>query len=399
MATTLYCPYCYDRFAERKIEFRCAGRVSVTGKVCKPKVDRNARDVMGDGQLRFPAFEADGRKLNATCPHCDLVTFIRLCPNCHSALPNYFGKVDSRMIALIGAKESGKTIFITVLLHEMMHRISRQFGVAVLGADDDTRLRYEKDYESSLYEQGSLPDVTRSASAGRLRQPLVFSFAIDRRRLGRTRVDRSVLSFFDTAGEDLTHSDSVELNTRYLASADGIILLLDPLQMRGARPLVGDDTELPVRADAGDRPEHVLGRVVGLLERMSGASRRGKIKKPIAVAFSKMDTLLGTLPEDSPILAEPPGDACFDEADSLAVHRHVEQLLHKWQGGGLSETLGVHFEKYRLFGLSALGNNPVGGAGDDGPRRVSHHGIQPIRVADPFLWLMSEFGAIPKKRG
>jgi hypothetical protein len=28
---------------------------------------------------------------------------------------------------------------------------------------------------------------------------------------------------------------------------------------------------------------------------------------------------------------------------------------------------------------------------------VSHHGIQPIRVADPFLWLMSEFGAIPQK--
>lgn len=398
MATTLFCPYCYDGFAEKAIEFRCAGRISATGKVCKPKADRTLRDVMGDNELKFPSFASDGRKLQATCPDCDLVTFIRLCPKCHSQLPNYFGKVDSRMIALIGAKESGKTIFITVLLHEMMNRVSRRFKLSVLGADDDTRLRYEQDYEHSLYRQGSLPDITRSAEAGRRRRPLVFSFTIDRKRLGRNRVDRSVLSFFDTAGEDLTNEDSVELNTRYLASADGIILLLDPLQMRGARPLVNDDTDLPADADSRDLPEHVLGRVVSLLERTPGGSGRGKIKKPIAVAFSKMDTLTEALPEDSPLLNEPFDEASFDEADSLTVHRHIEQLLQKWQGGSLNETLAVHFEKHRLFGLSALGNDPVGTA-EGSPRRVSHHGIQPMRVADPFLWLMSEFGAIPKKRG
>jgi GTPase SAR1 family protein len=400
MTSKVYCPYCYDEFVEKAIDFRCAGRVSPTGKVCKPKADRIARDVMGDGELKFPAFHADGRKLEAACPDCDLVTYIRLCPHCHSQLPNYFGKVNSRMIALIGAKESGKTIFITVLLHEMMNRVSRRFGVSVLAADEATRLRYQNEYENSLYRQGSLPDTTRTAVHGQRRRPLVFSFAIDRKRLGRNRVERSVLSFFDTAGEDLTSADSIELNTRYLASADGIILLLDPLQMRGARPLVNDDTDLPAQADTSDLPEHVLGRVIGLLERTPGATGRGKIKKPIAVAFSKLDTLTEALPEDSPLLDEPTDAASFDEADSLAVHRHIEQLLHKWQGGSLNETLSVNFEKHRLFGLSALGNNPVGGtdSGTDSgtARRVSHHGIQPMRVADPFLWLMSEFGVIPK---
>jgi hypothetical protein len=398
----LYCPYCYDDFQERAIQFRCAGRVSPTGKSCKPKVDRIARDVLGDGEQKFPAFDADGRRHKATCPDCDLETFIRLCPKCHSQLPNYFGKVDSRMIALIGAKESGKTVFVTVLLHEMMNRVSRRFGVSVLGADDETRKNYRQDYEDSLYQQGMLPETTHRAATGRRRPPLVFSFAIDKRRLGRTRVDRSVLSFFDTAGEDLTSADSVELNTRYLTSADGIILLLDPLQMPGARPLANSGVEIPDQADVSDLPEHVLGRVITLLERGLGRSGRGKIKKPIAVAFSKMDVLTAALPEDSPMLAEPTDAPAFDDVDSLAVHHHMEQLMTKWHGGNLNETLSIHFERYRLFGLSALGNSPVatGNDGADGrARRISDHGVQPIRVADPFLWLMSEFGAIRKKRG
>ena len=30
------------------------------------------------------------------------------------------------MIALVGAKESGKTVFMTVLVHELMHRLGEQ---------------------------------------------------------------------------------------------------------------------------------------------------------------------------------------------------------------------------------------------------------------------------------
>jgi len=395
MATKFYCPYCYEPFAERMILFRCTGRKPPTGEACRTKVDKVLNNVMGDGTPRYPFFKADGRKLQAECPGCHIDTFYRLCPCCHMQLPVHFGKVDSRMIALIGAKEAGKTVYMTVLLHELMNRLSRRFSAAVLGADEKTRSRFQADYERSLYEQHSLPDITRSAAAGPGRQPLVFSFAIDRTRLGRNQVQRSVLSFFDTAGEDLQSEQSVELNTRYLSSADGIILLLDPLQMRGARPLVNADAELPPEAAHLDLPENVLGRIIALLERSMGKPGRRKIKKPIAVAFSKMDALTGALPEDSPLLTDQEAGAWFDETDSLAVHGHLQELLLKWQGGNLNETLNVHFERYRLFGLSALGNSPVSDAG--GGQRVSHHGIQPVRVEDPFLWLMSEFGVIAKK--
>lgn len=393
MASKLSCPYCYQQFREREIDFRCTGRTPPAGTACKTRPDKVLKQVMGDDEPMYPVVEEDGRKLQATCGACGIVTNYRICPRCHMQLPVRFGKVDSRMIALIGAKESGKTVFMTVLLHEMMNRLSRRFGVSVLPADEETRKRYRTNYEHWLYEQRNLPDTTRTA-VDRSRQPLVFSFAVNRTRFRVPQVHRSLLSFFDTAGEDLSNETSVELNTRYLTSADAIILLLDPLQMRGARPLAEPDAELPPEADNLDSPENVLGRVVGLLDRSLKVSGHGKIGKPIAVAFSKMDTLLNALPDDSPLREDPADEPFFDEADSLATHRHMSELLQKWQGGSLEQTLQVSFQKYRLFGLSALGNSPVA---ESDRQRVSHHGVQPIRVADPFLWLMSEFGAIPQK--
>lgn len=392
----LACPYCYESFAEREIRFRCSGKNPPTGDACRTKVDKILNNVMGDGTPKYPHFDADGRKREAECPQCHVLSFFRICPRCHMQLPVHFGKIDSRMIAMIGAKEAGKTVFMTVLLHELMNRMSRRFGASVLGADEETRKRFQAEYERSLYIDRHLPDVTRSHTAGPGRQPLVFTFAVNRTRFRRNLVRRSTLSFFDTAGEDLSSEESVNLNTRYLASADGIILLLDPLQMRGARSAANEDTELPPEAANADMPQHVLGRVIDLLDRTLKTSGQAKIKKPIAVAFSKMDALTGALPPESPLLHDPDQGPWFDETDSLAVHSHMQELLQKWHGGALNETLSVHFERYRLCGLSALGNSPVTEPGG-GSRRVSHHGIQPIRVEDPFLWMMSEFGIVPKK--
>jgi hypothetical protein len=398
VASTLYCPYCYRPFKEREIVFRCAGRVGAAGKKCETKNDRILSSRMGDNEKKYPVFSADGRKLSAECPTCKETTNYRLCPECHSQLPVHFGKVDGRMIALVGAKDSGKTVFVTVLLHELMHKVGRRFGASVLGADDSTRKRFVEDYEDQLYERRELHDTTRTSAAARGgRRPLVFSFAVDAGKLGRARVQRTLLSFFDTAGEDLGNTDSVEQNTRYLTSADGIILLLDPLQMRGARPLADPRAVLPEQNTADHMPANVLGRITDLLHASLRTSGGKRIPKPVAVAFSKMDALDGALPSGSPLRSDPPADAYFDEPDSLAVHAHVQELLYKWEGGNLDEALATNFTRYRFFGLSALGDSPVVDA-SHGPKRISELGIQPYRVHDPFLWLLSEFGTIPKRK-
>lgn len=396
MTDALHCPYCYHRFAEREIMFRCIGRPGPTGRRCELITDALLAAHTGDTTRYPPAFAADGRKRVARHEDCQVETTTRICPHCHSPLPTHFGVADSRLIALVGAKESGKTVFMTVLLHELRNRLGERFGMAVLGADDYTRNQFQADYEDRLYADGRLHDSTRTADGTREgRRPLVFSLTLKRRdRFGRTTVDRSLLSFFDTAGEDLRSAGSVERNARYLAAADGIILLLDPLQMRGARPMAEPGAPLPEPGGAQDDPAAVVGRITDLMHDASRTKRGGRIRKPIAVVLSKMDALDGAMPEDCALLRDSPGDPVYDDADGREVHEEIRVLLDKWQGGGMATVLDQNFERHRLFGVSALGGSPVRDEND--VQRVSEYGVLPRRVQDPFLWLLSEFGVVPK---
>src|SRR5580704_9388979 len=131
MAALLACPYCYETFARRDIMFRCAARSSRTNKKCDRTVDQVLEARFGSNKEVGPTFAADGRKGDAECPACEGKTTFRVCPVCHSLLPAQFGMVDSRMIAMAGARESGKTVYMTVLLHELENRIGYQFGTSI----------------------------------------------------------------------------------------------------------------------------------------------------------------------------------------------------------------------------------------------------------------------------
>src|SRR5699024_12172971 len=74
-----------------------------------------------------------------------------VCPTCHAQLPVGFGRIRSRTIALVGAREVGKTVFMTVLVHELMNRVGARFDASVGGADDHTRHRFSVEHEARLY--------------------------------------------------------------------------------------------------------------------------------------------------------------------------------------------------------------------------------------------------------
>jgi Double-GTPase 2 len=389
----LACPYCYNRFAKKDIGFRCAGLPGPNGQTCGVERDENLVRWLGNSTQLSPAFTADGRKATAPCPGCHGETSFHICPVCHSRLPVHFGKVDSRLIAMIGAKQSGKTVFMTVLIHELKHRLGRNLDASIMGSDEETIRSFDRDYDDRLYRQHALPDTTQRVAAQALRQPLVFRMTMQRKRLlSRGYEQQTILSFFDTAGEDLTSAESVELNVRYLSSADAIILILDPLQMAGARSQALEDTILPPSAGAGfDRPFNVLSRVTDLLRASLTSQPSQRIQTPIAVAFSKLDSLEHTFPRDSPLTRRPEPRPEFDTRDSLAVHHQVQALLDDWDGPQIDQLMRHHYAHYRYFGISALGALPLDAA------TVSL--IRPRRVHDPFLWLLSEFGTIPATRG
>ena len=201
---------------------------------------------------------------------------------------------------------------------------------------------------------------------------------------------RTLLSFFDTAGEDLRSQQSIEENVRYLGAADGILLLLDPLQMRGARELAKPGTRLPT-PDGADEPATVLENVTDLLLASEGKKPNKRIDKPLAIVFTKMDTLLHDLKETSPLLRSPSKEGYFDEHDSLEVHAEIQRLLARWEGSRIDQIARLHYRRYRYFGVSALGETPTK------DNRVAARGIRPYRVASPILWILGHFGIVPVK--
>lgn len=397
----LVCPYCYDTFPRWRIQFRCSGRPSRSGERCEAAPDQIYSSHFGQGdQLPvFPGgrFPAGLWSYRASCPHCGSETQVRVCPSCHHRLPTHFGRIRSRLVALVGARESGKTVYLTVLIHELSNKSGERLDAGVWGADEETRRVFAGDYERQLYQESQLLGPTRTVAATRygLRPPLVFSYAARSAGSGvSARLTDSVLqparktllSFFDTAGEDLISVDSVELNARYLQAASAVLLILDPLQMPGGRAHAAADTRLPLPGVGANDPYEVLQRITELL--LAGRRRR-KVRKPLAIVFSKLDGFWNAMPPGSALRRPEPTARGVDEQDGLDVHAQIEALLDEWDGRRIDYFLRNNYRTYRYFGVSALGDTPTQ------DNLISEKGIQPYRVTDPFLWLLSRLGAVP----
>ena len=273
----------------------------------------------------------------------------------------------------------------TVFMHEFTHRLGDRLGASIPGADDETRNSFRRDYEQRLYEGHSLPDPTFTVAADRQghRPPMVFKFKRRARSRFPGRTRQTLLSFFDTAGEDLTTKASVELNGRYLRAADAIILILDPLQTAGGRRLAASEA-LPQDPRLEDDPYNVLQRITEMLQE---GHRDRKVRKPLAVVFTKLDALWHEFPEGSALKRPEPRSAGWDEVDSLDVHRHVQALLHDWDGREIDQYLQ---HNYRSSGTSACPRSAR-----SRPRTSASRRLQPYRVADPILWLLSAAHMVP----
>src|SRR5262249_27418215 len=144
----------------------------------------------------------------APCPNCGGQSGIRVCPCCRSELSANFGTAASPLIGMVGARGTGKTVYLTVLAHEMRTNLRRRFAADVRLSGDRPRgavspLRWLQQNINSVYEDPRLPLPTPQSPDGR-REPVVFEWRQEYKRLGVRPLRPSHLSFFDTAGDDLT---------------------------------------------------------------------------------------------------------------------------------------------------------------------------------------------------
>ena len=381
------CPYCFEYFRLGDTPFRCTSPPQRCAPQLDPVVERLWRESRPIGKV----LEASGRFVKKLrCGDCNGLSRKRLCPHCHSILPYATGQCKNYVFSIIGAKESGKSHYLAVLIEQLKKEIGPKFNM-LLEPLPDTITRYRQDFYDPVYKAGRTIQATRSALAdAAVQRPLLFSLTISGKGFfGGEVIKKSIiLAFFDTAGEDLNDSDVMSTVNKYIIWSDGIILLIDPLQLPQIREQLGPTTALPgINTEAED----ILNRTHHLIARGRELDPDDKVPVPIAVSFSKFDAVEPLVSHIYPLNANPQHLGGFDELDFTRSNAEMTRLLEtEWGGAYLSQQVKTHFSRFGFFGVSALGCNP------HATNRIPT--VRPKRVEDPFLWLLRESSLIGTAR-
>lgn len=386
-AIDVLCPYCFQSWSTETAAFRCTSRDEVR---CPREPDEALGRLRGKvAPMASRVFALEGRFGRAFAAkkgkpvRCECGAPTRpVCPSCHSDLPQRFAEAPSRSLALIGTKASGKSNFIAVVLHELEHRVGPRFRGSLMLLDDSSRTRVDRELMPRLYGEGLALDASASVRTdARIGEPLVARLTLG--TAGDT--SQTNLVFFDSAGEDLESLDVLEREARYISQSDGLILLIDPLQIPTVRDELAGSVELPEEpVDA----YKMLGRVAALLREARAIPASRPIDVPLAIAVSKFDAVRPLLPEGHPVFSLPAHEGRFDPQVARSVGAAVRSDLVGWLGGEHLDTfVSQEFATVSYFGLSALGDSPV-------EERLPN-GVAPHRVEDPILWMLDAWDALP----
>ena len=129
------CPFCFRKIDSSRLAFQCVGRGNVE---CKKAQDEARVRLTGSLVETFPTFVTEnGRGASPPCPTCGGKSPRRACQQCHTALPSDFVDSKSPMIGLVGAKGSGKTVLMTVMVKHLREVVGKHFGADIRIATDN----------------------------------------------------------------------------------------------------------------------------------------------------------------------------------------------------------------------------------------------------------------------
>jgi hypothetical protein len=401
--TNSACPYCYQQVNLKVLKFQCNGQSAPGRSPCVPldptsQPDARRLQLTGYAEPYRPSFLSGKTGMFSNdltgCPRCGAPARIRVCPECETPLPSDFFSSTSPLFGLVGAKYSGKSVYLAVLNSHLRQRTARRFDASItVAADGGGNKDVAQNYEKMFGGDRVLPPATAANRGKRYgRQPFVLRWT---QKSSSGKLGSVLLSFFDSAGEDLGSADSIN-EQEYLGASQGLIVLIDPFQLPGNRDLGrsklqgAGDVDAMIEHDAID----TLSRITEYLRMTHRVKTSKKVPIPLAVCFTKIDAFFDRLDNNHPLRMPAPKEPYYDEVEGESLHEHLKSLLTDWEGDDILRHLELSYQKFRLFGVSALGAEP-----DYRTQKVNSQGIRPFRVDDPILWLLAERGFVAKRKG
>ena len=398
----IVCPYCFSKFSPEEVVFRAAHHrdddedyaLGEDARLNRYR-ERFGLDTVFDMEAVLAPHDVPEEHriysdniVMGLNDRYGVVTRRRLCPQCHNELPVTAGKAPSNIISIIGASQVGKSVYMTSLINTLQHYTADHFDAACMPLNAEISRRFRADYEEPLFERGDLLDSTQKE---KLQEPFIFQFVFkDEDKAPLTLV------FFDVAGEGMVEQDYLGLHGQHIKNSAGILFMVDPLQIRSIRD--------KIRINLGNEPGEWTPRydeprdvVLTMFGDFIAYQDKAKTNIPTAVVLTKSDMLHSLKDEEgdyiksnSNVFRNMVHRDYFDltEFENIdgEIRRFIEKVDRPFKG-----TMDVYFKDTAYFAVSALGSNPV----DMKLQGV----VSPIRVDEPFLWLLYKLKYIEGRVG
>ncbi len=386
------CPYCFESFDSADVHFLCR---------CKKVDDEKYKNfwrptpVNPQGLPIIPkrGIFSFGTPKSAVCPECKRKTHMMLCPKCHNRIPNDMVLNGGKIISIVGARSSGKSNYIAVLIEELRRNVNRlgRLGLEYKNVAEQSELqterRYKEDFYNPLYNNSKCVDQT-AVGDFRSRIPMIFT-------LTSPKGDTMHLVFYDTAGENFGQTANIAENVKFLTKSDAILYLVDTENIDAVRKRLGKP-----KADTGF--DSILSALLGHFQE-GNEEAKAMFSKPMAVVFSKIDYItsgderfqdcsIAGLKTNSPYLMSDGINLKEFEMNSKSLRSILDRV---WQQPDFINNIDNNWKdadkNVCFFGVSSLGSAPKGTTltGD----------VNPFRVLDPLVWILNKLNfPLPLKK-
>ncbi|MCP4213524.1 MAG: GTPase domain-containing protein [bacterium] len=367
----IICPNCYTKFLPKEILFMCQNTDCTNFDL--PFSPSKGNRFMVPVEGRCPG---DVTNPGGSTRLCGEVSKVRACPHCKSKLPLDAGLVKSIIIAIVGGPGSSKSHYLVELFHRLQ-QIKNDVGIIpqiIIGKETSD---FSEAYDVVHPRDGSTPRILPATQ-----EPVRYHFVMDYKKT------RLILTFYDNPGENwepAKMSARAEERSKYIAYADGIILLVDLMQLENCRSLA--------KSMGKTLPNKRTWSQAELVDTMYQEARKlidtKTIYKPIAVCMTKVDEMAMDFGDDRKLYEEISARSLqlkpYDGRAQADLSGKLRKRLDRWSPG-LGAIIESRFSKAGYFAVAPTGCSPA--------RNGELKNFNPMRVEDPFVWILDHLNIL-----
>ena len=371
MTKKYICPYCYTKYNPIELSFSCKNND------CEKDFKYKNLKFLDQFYLGYI-----GLRPISKCPYCDESDIIYICPSKDcivKEIPVSLIRKNSPTISILGATDSGKTVYNLSLIKSII-----KTGVSFAPKTDMNKTVYGemiKDFSKGILPKRS--DAIDDENSSMIGTPLIYDF---------NHKKSVLLSFYDSAGEDLKKMDIMKEYYKYIYASSAIILVMDVFTTDEYR----------------ENSLVVFYNFLQAIKESKNIRENEKIKVPIVILFSKYDEVLNKIEKEKEIEKENKfKDNCkWDKLNIVetiecidTVSKTLRDRLMNMESFPEAEsfinTCDRNFTNYRFIPVASIAlNDELTILEDKKKKKFNIETTESVNVELPFIYLLHQLNAI-----